>query len=259
MQLERKIKIGTATIHLVFVEGGTFQMGGERMDREKPIHTVNVPSFYITKYLVTQELYQEITKKNPSRRVGAKRPIEKVSWEDAKEFIVKLHQREELEQLPMGVFRLPTEAEWEYAARGGKYSQGFEYCGSDDLKQVGWYEANNGMEIKPVGLLFPNELGLYDMSGNVYEWCEDDSHNDYNSTARPDDGSAWIDIPSRGAGRVIRGGGYWHQSVGCRPANRSGTSPDVRDENVGFRLVFFPNYRKVHLTTHEQTGRKKNE
>ena len=255
-----ELTIGATTIVLVFVEGGTFQMGGDRFDREKPIHTVTVPSFYISKYLMTQRLYKEIMGENPSKRAGENRPVERVSWDDTKVFIKKLHSRTELDQLPQkGEFRLPTEAEWEFAARGGIYSQGYLYSGSDDLKQVGWYRENSGGETKPVGLLQSNELDLSDMSGNVYEWCEDDWHKDYNDPDRPDDGRAWRDAPSRGADRVIRGGYSFNNPVYCRPAYRSDYSPDFRYDNVGFRLVFSPSYRKAYPTTHEQNRQEANE
>ena len=230
------INIGSTTINLVFVEGGIFQMGGDQMDREKPIHEVSMPSFYMARYLVTQQLYQEIIGTNPSRRIGRRKPVEKVSWEETRVFMDDIQKRKELNQLQRK-FRLPTESEWEYAARGGKYSEGYEYAGSDNIKQVGWYNVNSGRETKPVGLLQPNELGLYDMSGNVYEWCEDNWHEDYNSSARPDNGSGWIDISNRGTHRVIRGGASLLSPVSCRSAYRYRNSPGYRNPIIGFRLV----------------------
>jgi len=146
-------------------------------------------------------------------------------------------------------FRLPSEAEWEYVARGGhqtqknKKSNYYKYCGSDDLKQVGWYRVNSGMETKSVGLLLPNELGIYDMSGNVYEWCEDDWHKDYNSSARPDDGKAWVDdsnVEDKAGYRVIRGGYYFSNAGYCRPAYRYYNSPSDRSYYIGFRVVLAP-------------------
>ena len=236
------IPFSTTSIELVYVEGGVFQMGGAESEREKPIHEVTVSSFYMAKFLVTQQLYQVILGENPAFFKGVNRPVEKVSWEDAKAFIAILNSLQEVQQ-QLGVFRLPTEAEWEYAARGGKYSEGYEYAGSDDLRQVGWYDGNSGIETKPVGLLQPNELVLYDMSGNVYEWCEDDYHDSYKNA--PNDGSVWIDGPDRAAYRVVRGGRYLYSSVYCRPANRVHFSPSGRIRNVGFRLVFSPSTGKL--------------
>ena len=231
------ILLSITSIELVYVEGGTFQMGGNEFEREKPIHKVTVPSFYMAKFLVTQQLYQAILGENPSQFKGVNRPVEEVSWEDAKAFIATLNSLQEV-QKQLGVFRLPTEAEWEYAARGGKYSEGYEYAGSDDLNQVGWRRENSGKETKPVGLLQANELGLYDMSGNVYEWCEDDWHGNYEQAL--DDGSAWIDTSNRGANRVVRGGYCFNDPVYCRPAYRARYSPGNRFLNIGFRLVFSP-------------------
>jgi formylglycine-generating enzyme required for sulfatase activity len=223
---------------LIFLQGGRFDMG------ERPAHPVHISyDFYMGKYPVTQALYQEVMEENPSYFKDPSRPVESVSWQDAKTFIERLQEREEVktflkaQNLSQAQFRLPSEAEWEYAARGGVHSQGYEYCGSDDLRQVGWYRDNSGGETKPVGLLLPNELGLFDMSGNVYEWCEDDWHSSYDSPDRPDDGSAWVDTSRRGTSRVFRGGSYLHDPVGCRPAFRFRTRPDGHFYFVGFRLV----------------------
>ena len=222
---------------LRYVQGGTFQMGSNESKLEQPIHPVTLPSFYIGKFQVTQALYTAIINTNPSYYKGENRPVEQVSWKEAKEFIDLLNKLPEVKSIG-GFFRLPSEAQWEYAARGGKYSQGYEYSGSDDLKQVGWYRDNSGGETKPVGLLQANELGLYDMSGNVNEWCEDDWHDNYKDA--PDDGSAWVGAPDSGAYRVVRGGGSFSLPVRCRPATRIHYSPDFRFDGIGFRLVFSP-------------------
>ena len=245
-------------LKLIKVEPGSFMMGDDNgHDDEKPAHRVEIPySFYIGIFQVTQQLYTKVTKKeNPSRFIEKRRPVEKVSWEDTKDFLRELEDLKEVKDFKEGhqltnyKFRLPSEAEWEYAARGGHKTQKnkkrdyYKYSGSDDLKQVGWYADNSGGETKPVGLLLPNELGVYDMSGNVFEWCEDDWHNDYNSPNRPDDGKAWVDgsIPEdRADDRVIRGGDYFGGAGGCRPAIRNFLSPDNRYSNIGFRVVLAP-------------------
>ena len=156
------------SFEMVYVAGGEFEMGrkdAEAEDWEKPVHKVILSPFFMSKYLVTQELWESVMGDNPSSFKGTDRPVEKVSWNDAQVFVEKLNVQTGKQ------YRLPTEAEWEYAARGGKRSMGFLYAGSDKLKEVGWYDANSGNETHPVGQLLGNELGIYDLSGNVWEWC----------------------------------------------------------------------------------------
>jgi formylglycine-generating enzyme len=159
--------------------------------------------------------------------------VEQVSWYDAQEFLLKLNTH----QLPAGCgYRLPSETEWEYAARGGQQSKGYEYAGGNDLDKVGWYRDNSHSETKVVGLKLPNELGLFDLSGNVDEWCEDQWHS--NLDGAPQDGSAWVD-KEQGVHRVFRGGGWFDDSEHCRSTFRY--RPSFRDSDVGFRVVcFFP-------------------
>jgi sulfatase modifying factor 1 len=220
-----------STFEMVLVEGGNFHMGDDQseFDREKPAHPVEVNSFYLGKQQVTQTLWGEIMGNNPATFKGDDRPVERISWEEAKAFIQKLNDATQKE------FRLPSEAEWEFAARGGIYSQGYQYAGSDKLSQVGWYRENSENQTHEVGLLLPNELGVFDMSGNVLEWCEDDYHSDYKHA--PKNGKPWIDTPKRGAGRVLRGGSYFDFAVDCRPTIRGGDRPAYRISDVGFRLA----------------------
>ena len=228
-------------LEMILVEGGTYRRGDENSEYEveRPVQEVCITSFHLSKFLITQALYEVVMGENPSYRKGKQRPVEKISWDDTKSFLEKLNQldivRETLEK--QGLidyhFRLPSESEWEYAAGNGKYSQGCIYAGSDELKQVGWYDENSNSETKPVGLLQPNELGLYDISGNIHEWCEDDWHDSYKDS--PIDGSPWIDAPSRAYDRVIRGGTYFRSAIHCRPASRIRVSPGTRSYNIGFR------------------------
>jgi len=249
-------------------------MGGsdsEATDDEKPVHTVRVPSFFIGRYPVTQAEWKAVmgAENNPSSFQGERRPVEQVSWLDAAVFCNALSRISGKDpcyfadpgfkkpfgetakgwELPnkgavyfkkgVGGYRLPGEAEWEYAARGGPYweSEGYRYAGSDLLKQVGWYEENSGNQTREVGLLLPNALGLCDMSGNVWEWCEDQWHGDYKKA--PDDGSAWVNL-EQGVYRVIRGGGCFSKAQNCRVSYRYRGGPGDRIGNVGFRLALPP-------------------
>ena len=222
-------------LEMVFVEGGAFMMGSAdseaTFDREKPQHNVQLPSFFIGKYPVTQQQWEAIMGTNPSRFNGPKRPVEKVSWNDIiSEFLPAIRDRTGNE------FRLPTEAEWEFAARGGIRCMGYIYSGSDQLDQVGWYTENSGNETHSGGQLMANELGLFDMSGNVWEWCEDDWHKNYDHA--PKDGKAWVDNP-RASERVLRGGCYWSDAVSCRSTGRYRYAPSGRGGGIGFRLALF--------------------
>jgi sulfatase modifying factor 1 len=221
-----KFKVGTISEFtppgMVFVAGGTFQMGSNSQSDEKPIHTVTVSSFFMDKTEVTQAEYRKVMGKNPSNFSGCDNcPVEQVSWKNANKYAKKVGKR------------LPTEAEWEYAARGGNKSKGYKYSGSNDLDAVGWYYNNSGRKTHPVAQKQPNELGLYDMSGNVWEWCSDWYSDSYYRSSPKNDPQG----SNSGTGRVLRGGSWYDRGSGCRVANRSGLNPDHRSNDAGFRLV----------------------
>jgi formylglycine-generating enzyme required for sulfatase activity len=231
---------------MVKIPEGDFIMGDIKGEHswEKPEHPVHVPSFHIGKYPVTQALWEKVMGNNPSYFKGKNRPVEQVSWNDiTEEFLPKLNKITNLG----GKFRLPTEAEWEYAAHGNvgtsdalsthTNAENTQYAGSDNLEEAGWYSKNSHYETKPVGLKNPNKFGLYDMSGNVWEWCEDQLHDNYENA--PDDGIAWItDTADKSLHRVRRGGGYFDASGYCRSTNRYRDDPTFRYDFIGFRLVF---------------------
>ena len=215
---------------MVYVEDGTFTMGctseQSNCNSDETPHQVTLSSYYIGKYEVTQAQWIEIMGDNPSTFKGDNFPVENVSWEDIQEFITKLKEK------TGRTYRLPTEAEWEYAARGGNKSQGYLYSGSNNLNDVGWYDDNNSYNrTHPVGEKQANELGIYDMSGNVYEWCSD-WYGSYSSSSQTNPTG-----PSGGSSRVFRGGGWGHNADNCRVAIRYLNKPDSRNNYSGFRLI----------------------
>ena len=177
------------------------------------------------KYEVRQSEWEAVMGSNPSRFKGEDLPVEQVSWEDCHEFIGRLNALTGLN------FKLPTEAQWEYAARGGNLSKGYKYSGSNNLGEVGWYESNSGNCTHRVGEKQPNELGLYDMSGNVWEWCEDWSGGYIVTSQRDPLGAA------SGSNRVDRGGSWGNEARYCRVSYRDSGTPGDRYGNLGFRLV----------------------
>ena len=254
-----------------FTMGATPEQGSDVYDKEKPAHRVTLSSYYIGETEVTQALWKAVMGSNPSgfapqasnasrcsydsfvadakrlnaRRAGSvriptraewdaamltttgstKKPVEKVSWNDCQTFIQKLNQ------LTGRKFRLPTEAEWEFAARGGNSSRGYKYSGSNTLGNVAWYEDNSGETTHDVKTKAPNELGIYDMSGNVWEWCQD-WYGDYSSEAQTNPKG-----PTSGSYRVYRGGSWFYDARRCRSANRNTYVPACANEELGFRLA----------------------
>jgi formylglycine-generating enzyme required for sulfatase activity len=217
--------------NMVLIAGGSYTMGctGEGCsDDEKPAHRVTVNSFKLSKYEVTQAQWFAVMGNQPSYFSGCDEcPVEQVSWEEVQLFIEKLNELTGLR------FRLPSEAEWEYASRGGNQSGGYAYSGSNELDKVGWYEGNSGGKTHEVGRKQSNELGLYDMSGNVWEWCQDWYEAGYYARSPGNNPPG----PSSGDGRVVRGGSWGFNSKDCRVSIRSWGQADLRIINYGFRLA----------------------
>ena len=219
------------TIDMVKVEAGTFMMGAtsEMQDPygdEKPVHQVTLTNdYYMGKYEVTQSLWQTVMGSNPSNFKGDNLPVERVSWNDSQEFINKLNS------MTGRKFRLPTEAEWEYAARGGKKSRGYQYSGSRKISDVAWYRYNSRSKTHPVGTKLVNELGIYDMSGNVCEWCQD-WYGPYSNSSQTNPTGA-----DSGNGRVCRGGSWNYDAGRCCSSSRSNITAGYRDGCHGLRLV----------------------
>lgn len=211
--------IGNMSFDMVFVEGGGFKIGGE--------HQVNLKDYYIGKYPVTQELWQAVIGNNPSHFKGDNLPVENVSWTDTQKFIQKLNEKTGKN------YHLPSEAQWEFAARGGNQSKNFEFAGSDNLDEVGWYYDNSNGKTHPVGEKKPNELSIYDMSGNVWEWCQDKWHKNFNGT--PNDGKAREDGSS--SIRVVRGCAWYLNAEYCRVSSRLYADAGSSGDSYGFRLA----------------------
>ena len=229
--------------HLIAVQGGVFDMGGESWNTASlPSHPVEVDGFWIGQYPVTQGLWVVVMGEgyNPSQFKGPNRPVETVSWEMIdQEFLPQLNKITENSR-PLGMaYRLPTEAEWEYAAKGGKHGKDKPYLfsGSDILDEVGWYDENSHHETKPVGLKLPNELGIFDMSGNVWEWCSDWFESDYYQKCLD---KGMVKNPKgleKGSSRVYRGGSWFNNPRTSRNTYRRNYAPEYRPSNIGFRLV----------------------
>ena len=214
--------VNGVSFDMVRVDGGTFEMGSddsEAFDDEQPVHSETVRDFYIGSTEVTQDLWETVMGKNPSYFKGGDLPVEQVSWDDCLEFCKRLSE------LTGRKFRLSTEVEWEYAARGGNRSRGYKYSGSNDIESVAWYNGNLNSKTHPVASKQPNELGLYDMTGNVWEWTSDLWSDNYSS--------------NRGGSLRVCRGGSWHDDARfCRSACRNNGSPGSRYADLGLRLAF---------------------
>ena len=224
--------VNGVSFKMITVEGGTFIMGASAdqdsvaYDSEKPAHQVTLSSYSIGETEVTQDLWQAVMGSNPSYFPGdLQRPVERVSWSACQEFIT------ELNQLTGKQFRLPTEAEWEYAARGGRLSIGYKYSGSNNISEIAWYSSNSSNITNPVATKAPNELGLYDMSGNVWEWCQD-WYEVYGSESQTNPTG-----PATGSARVSRGGSWGSIATLCRVSYRRRHAPSNWDNNLGLRLA----------------------
>lgn len=224
---------------MVNVEGGTFNMGAtseqgsDAQEWEYPVHQVTLSNYQMGVTEVTQELWIAVMGTNPSKFTGnTQRPVEYVRWTECEEFINKLNE------LTSAHFRLPTEAEWEYAARGGNKSKGYKYAGSTSLGSVAWYTYNSSSATHPVATKSPNELGLYDMSGNVWEWCNDWYEQPYPTDEPVTDPTG--PASSEWNCKVYRGGGWNSDAASCRVSNRANGSYNgffTRYNHLGLRLA----------------------
>ena len=225
-------------LEMVLIPAGEFLMGSPELDKdaflsEKPQHRVRITKpFYLGKFLVTQEQWEAVTGSNPSKFKGPKNPVETVSWDDCQQFLGKLNAKS---AAGVGNFQLPSEAQWEYACRAGSKTR---YCFGDDESKLGeyaWYDKNSGNTTRPVGEKKPNGWGLYDMHGNVWEWCQD-GWDGYYKESPVDDPSG----PTGGSGRVGRGGSWYFPARRCRSADRFGLRPGSRSYNLGLRVSGVP-------------------
>lgn len=217
--------------NMVRVEGGSFMMGGtpeqgeEAFSDEKPPHKVTVSTFYIGRYPVTQDQWKAVMGSNPSYFQGERHPVEQVNWTDCQDFVKKLSK------ITGKKFRLPTEAEWEFAARGGVKRNGYKYSGGNQLSLLAWYNENSGSTSHEVGQKTPNELGLYDMSGNIWEWVQD-WKGDFTDEEQTNPTG-----PETGDEKVCRGGGWNREHDRCRVSYRGDDEPDLRYRSLGLRVV----------------------
>lgn len=230
--LDQTITVKGVSFQMIAVHGGTFTMGAtyeqgnDADENEEPAHTVTLSDYYMGKFEVSQALWKAVMDTNPSYFKGDDLPVEMVSWNDCQSFIHKLNS------ITGKTFRLPTEAEWEFAAKGGIYSKDYKYSGSNSADDVAWYWGNCNEKTHSVGSKSPNELGLYDMSGNVFEWCND-WYGSYTTSYKSDPTG-----PAEGPGRVLRGGSVVGDADWCRTTYRGGgLPPNLVRPDLGFRLI----------------------
>ncbi len=237
LKLHPTLSLSTLEENMISIQGGEFLMGSEEYDDEKPIHKVKLDNFELCRYPVSQQLWKDVMESDPEELYfqNPHRPVEDVSWDDIQtNFLPALR-----EKTGSNSWCLPTEAQWEYAARGGKYARAYTYAGSEQLKEVGWYGDNSLSETNPIACKRPNTLGLYDMSGNVFEWCQDrygenyylELKDQYEDQPTPNPGG-----PEEGNRQVVRGGSWSYFPVLARVSSRFSYYPFDRDYLLGFRL-----------------------
>ncbi|MBK8565780.1 MAG: SUMF1/EgtB/PvdO family nonheme iron enzyme [Saprospiraceae bacterium] len=221
-EAERQRRLALDPFHdlMLPIQGGSFKLGGT--------HPVTLKDFHLSKHPVTQAQWRAIMGSDPSHFKGDDLPVEKVNWDEVQDFVKKLNAKTGLN------YRLPSEAEWEYAAIGGRESRKFRYAGSNKIKEVGWYTVNSNNRTQPVMHLKSNELGLYDMSGNVWEWCQDDWHENFLDA--PTDGKPWTQNGDKSQ-KVVRGGGWGNASYLCEVTARGRFDLKEQSKYVGFRLA----------------------
>jgi formylglycine-generating enzyme required for sulfatase activity len=212
-------------LEMIFVEGGTFKMGSRDYANERPIHLVTLDDFWVSKYPITQAQWQAVMGQNPAHFVGDALPVETISWNDAQLFIKRLNL------LTNKNYRLPTEAEWEFAAKGGNQTKDYKYSGSDILDDVAFFSRNSQSLTHPVGQKLPNELGIHDMSGNIWEWCSD-IYGLYTDAAVKNPMGA-----AEGTSHVHRGGSWYNTAMNSRSTRRHHRKAAYRANHIGFRLV----------------------
>jgi len=230
---------GGVKLEMVLIPAGEFLMGSPDADNAvtgyaRPQHRVRITvPFYLGKYQVTQEQWRAVMRRNPSYVHASKHPVEQVSWQDCQQFLDKLNLRQ---GNPAGKFLLPTEAQWEYACRAGSTTN--YCCGGDEtrLEEYGWYDVNSGRRTHPVGQKKANAFGLYDMHGNVWEWCADWYDEGYYAKSPADDPRG----PATGLARVRRGGSAYGPAKNCRSSNRNYLVPRESDLDLGFRVSCVP-------------------